>query len=93
VGDLNPVRKARRAGALYEGRKPADGQRNPEVRCQVRREAFRAEGREGNLRWGEDTSGGFIGGEPERFENPREQETPTGVKTREAKRGTAFQVG
>jgi len=40
VGETNPVRKARRAGALYEGREPAVGERNPEVRNLVRREAF-----------------------------------------------------
>jgi len=80
VGDGTPVRKARRAGALYEGREPAVGQRDPEVRSPVRREAFREEGREGILRWGEDTSGGFNGGEPERSKGPREQEAPTRIK-------------
>jgi hypothetical protein len=93
VGDRNPVRKARRAGALYEGREPADGQRNPEVRGLMRCKAFEVEGREGDLRWGEDTSGGSIGGEPERLESPGEQKSLTGVKTRGAERGTAFQVG
>jgi hypothetical protein len=90
---LDPVRKARRVGAPYEGREPDVGQRDPEVRCRVRREAFSVEGREGDLRWGEDTSGGFGEGEPERLEGPGEQEALTGVNTRVAKRGTAFQVG
>jgi hypothetical protein len=37
---LNPVRKARRAGALYEGREPSVRQRNPEVSHLVRCKAF-----------------------------------------------------
>jgi len=74
---LNPVRKARRAGALYEGREPGVPQRNPEVRRWMRCEAFLVEGREGDLRRGEDVSGGWGEGEPERLEGPGEQEAPT----------------
>jgi hypothetical protein len=51
------------------------------------------EGREGDLRWGEDTSGGSDEGEPERLESPGEHEVLTGLNTRGAKRDTAFQVG
>jgi len=75
--EIDPVRKARRAGAPYEGREPAVGQRNPEVRALMRREAFKGEGREGDLRRGEDVSGGSYGGEPERLKGPGEQTAPT----------------
>jgi hypothetical protein len=90
---LNPVRKARRAGALYEGRSPGIPQWNPGVRHRVRCKAFLVEGREGNLRRGDDVSGGWDEGEPERSKGPGEQGPRPGVNTRGARKGYGFSGG
>jgi len=90
---LNPVGKARRAGALYEGREPGIPQRDPEVRDSMRCKAFWVEGREGDLRRGEDVSGGWGEREPERLKGPGEQGPRPGLKSWGAREGYGFSGG
>jgi len=70
------VRKARWAGALYGGREPGRRQRSPEVHELYFRKGVKGEGREGDLRGGEDLLRGFAAGEPKRSKGPREQAGP-----------------
>jgi hypothetical protein len=48
--EIQPMGKARQAGALYEGKTPCSSQENPKVAGSVDRKVFGFEQRKGNVR-------------------------------------------
>jgi len=87
------VRKARRAGAPFGGRKPGRSQGNPMARGLGRRKTAGIQGRKGRAGGGDALRSGRAEGEPERSESPGEHAPPSRTNPPGGNQGDGFSGG
>jgi len=87
------VGKATRAGALFGGRQPGRGQRNPRVHESGFRKGAGFQERKGISGGVDDFRRGSAAGEPERSESPREHRPPARINIPGGTKGDGFPGG